>query len=393
MIFESIGGACVLITSTILDGLSSLLNAIVYLVHGLGALFLQVATFILSLIQAAMLYVTLLITALSHLCVQLFHAAMDLDWATLLETIRGGGALVINVILDGLSLTLNATMYLISALVAFLFHLASFFSSVLVYITRSFITHTRDAVHSVQLLFGNKPLLNDETVATFLLVALEVFCIYVLYSLSIFCIRSYLRHKAKLRRQRLNAAGPRRPIEVNAAGPRRPIEVNAAGPRRPIEVNAAGPRRPIEVNPAGQRRLVHEHRARPLPIRTNRNREQVNNTLSRENESWPSYRSSQKEGRLLKKGDTKPGIQQNPPPKGKDESASELIMHTRLQELETELMKEKEAKQCVVCMDRPREIMMRPCNHYCVCEECSGKLSRCPICTKYFLKAEKIFNV
>ena len=38
MIFESIGGACVLVTNTILDGLSSLLNATVYLIHGLGAL-------------------------------------------------------------------------------------------------------------------------------------------------------------------------------------------------------------------------------------------------------------------------------------------------------------------------------------------------------------------
>ena len=371
MIFESIGGACVLVTNTILDGLSSLLNATVYLIHGLGALFLQVATFILSLIQAAMLYVTLLITALSHLCVQLFHAVMDLDWATLLETIRAGGALVINVILDGLSFTLNATMYLISALVAFLFHLASFFSSALVYITRSFITLTRDAVRSFQLLFGNQPLLNNETVATLLLVGFAVFCIYVLYSLSIFCIRSYLRHKAKLRRQRLNPAGPRRPIEVN---------------------------------PAGQRRHVHQYRARPLPrvhadnsipiLRPrNREREQVNNTRSQENEILSIMFSSQKEGRPLKKGDTKPSIQQNHPPKGKDESASDLIMHTRLQELETELMKEKEAKQCVVCMDRPREIMMRPCNHYCVCEECSGKLSRCPMCNKYFHKAEKIFNV
>ena len=75
--------------------------------------------------------------------------------------------------------------------------------------------------------------------------------------------------------------------------------------------------------------------------------------------------------------------------KRKDESTLEA----ELTEARNELMREKESKQCVVCLDRPRVMMMRPCNHYCICEECSRNLTRCPICTKRFRHMEKIYNV
>jgi hypothetical protein len=38
--------------------------------------------------------------------------------------------------------------------------------------------------------------------------------------------------------------------------------------------------------------------------------------------------------------------------------------------------------RCVVCFETPREVVLRPCNHACVCADCRRKLGRCPICRK-----------
>ena len=38
--------------------------------------------------------------------------------------------------------------------------------------------------------------------------------------------------------------------------------------------------------------------------------------------------------------------------------------------------------RCVVCFETPREVVLRPCNHACVCSDCRRKLGRCPICRK-----------
>lgn len=40
-----------------------------------------------------------------------------------------------------------------------------------------------------------------------------------------------------------------------------------------------------------------------------------------------------------------------------------------------------EAMLCVVCKEAPKEVIMLPCGHVCVCEDCSNKLgSSCPVC-------------
>ena len=33
---------------------------------------------------------------------------------------------------------------------------------------------------------------------------------------------------------------------------------------------------------------------------------------------------------------------------------------------------------CVVCMEQPRSVVLRPCNHFVCCSECSGRLDCCP---------------
>ena len=34
---------------------------------------------------------------------------------------------------------------------------------------------------------------------------------------------------------------------------------------------------------------------------------------------------------------------------------------------------------CTVCLDQPKDCLLQPCNHVCVCQFCSQKLDKCPI--------------
>ncbi len=36
--------------------------------------------------------------------------------------------------------------------------------------------------------------------------------------------------------------------------------------------------------------------------------------------------------------------------------------------------------ECVVCMDKPSELVFAPCGHLCTCSICGGKLQKCCIC-------------
>ena len=38
------------------------------------------------------------------------------------------------------------------------------------------------------------------------------------------------------------------------------------------------------------------------------------------------------------------------------------------------------AGTCVVCIDRPVEVVFASCGHMCCCEKCGLNLTRCPIC-------------
>ena len=75
------------------------------------------------------------------------------------------------------------------------------------------------------------------------------------------------------------------------------------------------------------------------------------------------------------------------------DSREEIHMKFEVKRLEEELAKEVEAKQCVVCLHNPRRLMVKPCNHYCLCELCRRYLTNCPICTAKITNVERIFNV
>lgn len=47
---------------------------------------------------------------------------------------------------------------------------------------------------------------------------------------------------------------------------------------------------------------------------------------------------------------------------------------------------------CVICMERKRQYLLRPCNHYCVCNMCKSTLqNKCPLCRKLIRSYEKIY--
>jgi hypothetical protein len=47
---------------------------------------------------------------------------------------------------------------------------------------------------------------------------------------------------------------------------------------------------------------------------------------------------------------------------------------------------------CTVCLNNPKDILMKPCNHLCACSDCAGKISsNCPICARAITAKEKIY--
>ncbi|XP_066138439.1 E3 ubiquitin-protein ligase RNFT1-like [Euwallacea fornicatus] len=52
-------------------------------------------------------------------------------------------------------------------------------------------------------------------------------------------------------------------------------------------------------------------------------------------------------------------------------------------------------KDCVICQERVKCILLLPCKHVCLCEECSEKMKdykdECPICRSYIMDAMKIY--
>ncbi|PAA65561.1 hypothetical protein BOX15_Mlig016736g2, partial [Macrostomum lignano] len=52
-----------------------------------------------------------------------------------------------------------------------------------------------------------------------------------------------------------------------------------------------------------------------------------------------------------------------------------------------------EQLQCVVCLDRERNIMLQPCNHFCLCDACHQRLKRrvCPICNRPIASVLPVF--
>lgn len=72
-------------------------------------------------------------------------------------------------------------------------------------------------------------------------------------------------------------------------------------------------------------------------------------------------------------------------------SESELIQR-RLHQAIKELSQEHDKSLCIVCQDMKREVIVKPCNHYCLCQDCSSALRKCPMCKSGIRNVEKIYH-
>lgn len=73
-------------------------------------------------------------------------------------------------------------------------------------------------------------------------------------------------------------------------------------------------------------------------------------------------------------------------------------LRTRIQTLTKELDKAQVKGRCTVCMDAPCTRLVRPCNHFCLCEQCAHLMllhqerdGKCPICRHEFDEIEECY--
>lgn len=63
----------------------------------------------------------------------------------------------------------------------------------------------------------------------------------------------------------------------------------------------------------------------------------------------------------------------------------ERIKSTQSLDEDTMMMVEEDNGQCVICLNNPKDTLLLPCRHMCICEKCSGSLlsnsnRNCPLC-------------
>ena len=80
-----------------------------------------------------------------------------------------------------------------------------------------------------------------------------------------------------------------------------------------------------------------------------------------------------------------------------ESSSAKNVLDTGLKQevsrLNAELTEEKDKHLCVVCLEKKREVLLKPCKHYCLCRSCLPKLHCCPICNQRISSSEKIYHV
>ena len=56
---------------------------------------------------------------------------------------------------------------------------------------------------------------------------------------------------------------------------------------------------------------------------------------------------------------------------------------------------DRSGTRCTVCLDNVREVLLHPCGHVCVCQDCSDRLkygdNQCPICRKNISSISKAY--
>ena len=68
------------------------------------------------------------------------------------------------------------------------------------------------------------------------------------------------------------------------------------------------------------------------------------------------------------------------------------LLRRQLHEANEQLSAERDKSLCAICLDKERDVIVKPCNHYCLCGSCSREVSECPMCKKRIQKREKVFH-
>ncbi len=53
---------------------------------------------------------------------------------------------------------------------------------------------------------------------------------------------------------------------------------------------------------------------------------------------------------------------------------------------------EETSSQCSICMDSNKDVVLEPCNHFSICNNCAKRISHCPICRVKIENIKIIFN-
>jgi hypothetical protein len=48
---------------------------------------------------------------------------------------------------------------------------------------------------------------------------------------------------------------------------------------------------------------------------------------------------------------------------------------------------------CVICLDLQRNVLIQPCKHFCLCENCAQSVQQCPVCRNEIRSQEVVYNV
>ena len=75
-----------------------------------------------------------------------------------------------------------------------------------------------------------------------------------------------------------------------------------------------------------------------------------------------------------------------------DANMSDTVLRRQLLQANEQLSQERDKSLCIICLDAPREMLLKPCKHYCLCSDCSNELRDCPICKRGIQEAEKIYS-
>jgi len=68
--------------------------------------------------------------------------------------------------------------------------------------------------------------------------------------------------------------------------------------------------------------------------------------------------------------------------------------HRELVALRAAMKEEKEARECVICFTNPKNVLLRPCMHMAICQQCyeERNIKECPICRGVVLVGEVYFT-